>query len=193
MRLKRPLLCLLLLCSLFCLAAFSGCGAGSDSDSDADKGAEVQSLGTFAVKGIDGKTYTQEMFADYDLTMVNVFTTWCGPCVREIPDLEKLRNKMADQRVNIVGFVLDAASDSGDVDREAIETAELLAEQTGANYPFLIPDESWLNGRLAGIDTVPETFFVDKQGNITGETYLGSRSLEEWQSIVEKELKGALQ
>lgn len=193
MRLKRPLSCLLLLCSLFCLAAFSGCGAGTDSSSGADKGTGVQSLGTFAVKDIDGKTYTQEMFADYDLTMVNVFTTWCGPCVREIPDLEKLRNEMADQRVNIVGFVLNAASDSGDVDREAVETAKLLAQQTGAKYPFLIPDESWLNGRLAGIDTVPETFFVDKQGNIVGETYAGSRSLEEWQSIVEKELKGALQ
>ena len=34
---------------------------------------------------------------------------------------------------------------------------------------------------------------VDKEGNITGETYSGSRSFEDWKSIVEKELEGAVQ
>ena len=35
----------------------------------------------------------------------------------------------------------------------------------------------------------PETFFVDKNGNIVGETYSGSHSLDEWKEIVEKELE----
>ena len=42
-----------------------------------------------------------------------------------------------------------------------------------------------MNGRLAGIEAVPETFFVDKNGDIVDETYSGSRSFEDWQSIVE--------
>lgn len=132
------------------------------------------------------------MFADYDLTMVNVFTTWCSPCVSEIPDLEKLHNEMEEQGVNVVGIVLDAVDAFGKADEEVVETAKLLAEKTGAAYPFLIPDEGYLNGRLLGINAVPETFFVDKEGNITGETYSGSRSLEDWKTIVETELKGAV-
>ena len=52
-----------------------------------------------------------------------------------------------------------------------------------------MPDEGYLNGRLAGIEAVPETFFVDKEGNIVGETYSGSRNFEKWKSIVEKELE----
>ena len=81
----------------------------------------------------------------------------------------------------------------GNADEETIEKAKLLAEKTGASYPFLIPDAGYLNGRLAGISAVPETFFVDKEGNIAGETYSGSRSFEDWKSIVEKELEGVTQ
>ena len=46
-----------------------------------------------------------------------------------------------------------------------------------------------MNGRLNGISAFPETFFVDKNGNIVGETYSGSHSLDEWKEIVEKELE----
>ena len=120
----------------------------------------------------------------------SVFTTWCTPCVNEIPDLEKLHNEMADQGVNVVGIVLDSVDSSGNASEEVVELARLLAERTGATYPFLIPDAGYLNGRLLGINAVPETFFVDKEGNIVGETYSGSRSLEDWKSIVEAESKG---
>lgn len=142
---------------------------------------------------IEGETYTQEMFADYDLTMINIFTTWCTPCINEIPDLEQLRNEMADQGVNVVGIALDTIDEFGRVDEKTVEIAKLLAERTGAAYPFLIPDEGYLNGRLSGISAVPETFFVDKEGNYVGEAYVGSRSFEEWKEIAEEKLKGVAQ
>ena len=69
-----------------------------------------------------------------------------------------------------------------------MEKAELLAENTGVTYPFLIPDDTLLNGRLYGINAVPETFFVDREGNVIGESYTGSRSLEEWKAVVEEKL-----
>lgn len=95
---------------------------------------------------------------------------------------------MADQGVQVVGVVLDAVDSSGRRDGEAVEKARLLQERTGAAYPFLIPDETNWNGRLAGITSVPETFFVDENGNIVGNTYVGSRDLETWTEIVETEL-----
>lgn len=150
-------------------------------------------VGEFSMQDIEGETYTQEMFADYDLTLVNIFTTWCSPCINEIPDLQKLREEMKDQGVNVVGIALDTIGSSGSADEETVEVAKKLAEYTGASYPFLIPDEGYLNGRLTGINAVPETFFVDKEGNIVGETYSGSRSLEEWKEIVQTELKGVAQ
>ncbi len=180
----------LFLSGLCCLTLLNGCASKKSSAPQEQSVAEDSktsgaSVGDFSMQDIQGETYTQDMFSDYDLTMVNVFTTWCTPCVNEIPDLQKLWEEEKDQGVNVVGIVLDSIDSSGVADQEIIEKAKVLAERTGATYPFLIPDKGYLNGRLSGINAVPETFFVDKDGNIVGETYSGSRSLEDWKSILE--------
>lgn len=149
------------------------------------------SVGEFTMQDINGEAYTQEIFQDYDLTLVNIFATWCSPCVAEIPDLEKLRQTMADQenKVNVIGIVLDGLDAEGEIDQESIEKAKLLAEKTGAAYPFLVPDTSYMNGHLAGIEVIPQTFFVDKNGYIVGKTYIGRKSLEDWEAVVTEELE----
>lgn len=209
MILRKKLLQALSILGMCSVIIAGGCASGEDSssrlkedaaqeektdqevlDAGGSEASDSGSLGEFSMEDVNGETYTQEMFADHDLTMINVFTTWCSPCIREIPDLEKLSKEMEDQGVQVVGIVLDVA---GNADEETIEKAKLLAEKTGAAYPFLIPDAGYLNGRLAGISAVPETFFVDKEGNIVGETYSGSRSFEDWKGIVEKELEGVRQ
>lgn len=209
MILRKKLLQALSILGMCSVIIAGGCASGEDSssrlkedaaqeekadqevlDAGGSEASDGGSLGEFSMEDVNGETYTQEMFADHDLTMINVFTTWCSPCIREIPDLEKLSKEMEDQGVQVVGIVLDVA---GNADEETIEKAKLLAEKTGAAYPFLIPDAGYLNGRLAGISAVPETFFADKEGNIVGETYSGSRSFEDWKGIVEKELEGVRQ
>ena len=157
--------------------------------SDSTEAAEGTNVGKFETTGVDGKTYTQDIFSKYDLTMVNIFTTWCSPCVNEIPDLEKLYQEMKDKGVGVVGVTLDTVGSDGKQDEEAVKKAQVLQEKTKASYPFLIPDSGMMNGRLNGISAFPETFFVDKNGNIVGETYSGSHSLDEWKEIVEKELE----
>lgn len=146
-------------------------------------------VGEFTTQDIHGETYTQKLFEDYDLTMVNVFTTWCSPCVNEIPDLEKLHKEMSEKGVNVVGIVMDTVDGSGNLEQETIEKTKILAERTGATYPFLIPDAGNLNGLLNGMDTFPQTFFIDREGNIMGEPYIGSGSLEDWKEIVLQELE----
>lgn len=157
-----------------------------DTSSNAENSTTV---GKFETKGIDGKDYTEKVFSDYDLTLVNIFTTWCSPCVNEIPELEKLYEEMKDKGVGVVGVVLDTVGDDGKQDEETVKKAGVLQDKTKASYPFLIPDSTMMNGRLNGISAFPETFFVDKEGNIVGETYTGSHTLDEWKEIVEKELK----
>ncbi len=212
MRINSKRLCTFVAAGLCCVTVISGCGgekaSGENSPSQtapvqessesegqqADPAASDEgNIGEFSMQDITGGTYTQEMFADYDLTMVNIFATWCSPCVGEIPDLQKLWEEMEAKGVNVVGIVLDAVDIDGNVNEETVETAKVLAEYTGAKYPFLIPDESNLNDRLSEVSAVPETFFVDSEGKIVGETYTGSRSLEEWKSIVETVRKGGAQ
>ena len=146
-------------------------------------------VGKFKTKGVDGKDYTEKVFSDYDLTLVNVFTTWCSPCVNEIPELEKLYEEMKEKSVGVVGVVLDTVGDDAKQNEDTVKKAGVLQEKTKASYPFLVPDSTMMNGRLNGVSAFPETFFVDKEGNIVGETYSGSHTLDEWKEIVEKELK----
>ena len=149
---------------------------------------DAENVGAFETTDIDGNAYTEKVFSDYDLTLVNVFTTWCSPCVNEIPELEKLYEEMKEKGVGVVGVVLDTVGDDAKQNEDTVKKAGVLQEKTKASYPFLIPDSTMMNGRLNGISAFPETFFVDKEGNIVGETYSGSHTLDEWKEIVEKEL-----
>jgi len=194
-----------LLAAAMCAAALTACspaqpgtnsstGPAESSQLPDETGGELQSefvgpsLGEFTTQDVNGNEFTQEMFGDYDLTLVNIFTTWCTPCVEEMPELEKLYQQMQDRGVNVVGFVLDVLNDKGEIVQEDLERAQELVEKTGVTYPVLLPDAGYLNGRLTGIEGFPETFFVDKEGNVVGGTYQGSGGLEDWLEVVEQEL-----
>lgn len=200
-----------LMAAALCLSMLGGCASKNDAsaaastssgtgqetqETDQQQGTSdallspftVASVGEFTTQDIHGETVTQDIFKDYDLTLVNIFATWCSPCVGEMPDLEKLHQQMADRGVNVVGVVLDTLDENGEIIQEELELAQQLEVKTGVTYPILLPDPGYFNGRLTGIDAIPETFFVDKNGNIVGETYTGSGTLEDWIEIVEKEL-----
>lgn len=166
----------------------------SISNSDSGSGStSAKNVGTFETTDINGTTYDQSIFEDYDLTLVNVFATWCGPCVGELPELESIYQNLGETyNINVIGIVLDTVDSDFQQTAytdEVIETAKLLAEKTGCTFPYLIPDETALNGRLVGINAIPESFFVDKNGNIVGDTYTGARKYEAWEEIITTELQ----
>lgn len=170
--------------SLLVLAACTSSKTGQQQSGDG-----VGSVGDFITQDVNGETITQDIFKEHDLTMVNIFTTWCSPCVSEMPDLEKLSQQIGDRNVAVVGIVMDVLDENGNIVDENLEQAQLLVQKTGVTYPIILPDSTYLNGRLTSIEAFPETFFVDKNGNIVGETYSGSGSLENWLDVVEQELE----
>lgn len=148
----------------------------------------IDNVGKFSTEDVFGDAYSEEVFQKYDLTLVNVFATWCSPCVEEMPELEKLRQEYADKgiKLGVVAVVLDTKTAS-ETDKNAVELAQKLSKKSGANFPFLIPDDGNMGGRLTGIESVPESFFVDSKGNIVSEPYIGARTLKEWRQIVDTE------
>ena len=149
----------------------------------------VSELGDFNAQVVDGDTAGNEIFADYDLTMVNLWTTTCNYCIQEMPDLEAIRAELQKKGVkfNIVGMCLDV-NQGGSVDEKKLDKVKTIISKTGIQYDTLIPDDVLWNGRLKGVNAFPETFFVDKNGNIVGETYVGSNTKADWQEIINKEL-----
>lgn len=176
----------ILLATVLSLLILTACTTSKTGQQQSGDG--VSSVGDFITQDINGETITQDIFKEHDLTMVNIFTTWCSPCVAELPELEKLSQQVGDRNVAVVGIVMDVLDENGETMDENLEQAQLLVQKTGVTYPIILPDSTYLNGRLSSIEAFPETFFVDKNGNIVGETYSGSGSLDDWLDVVEQEL-----
>ncbi|MDL2300565.1 TlpA family protein disulfide reductase [Clostridiaceae bacterium OttesenSCG-928-D20] len=161
-------------------APFENASAFEDlGDSSSD------SIGAFTANDIHGNEFSEKLFEENSLTMINVFATWCSPCVQEIPYLETLSKELKDEGFGIIGFVMDTVDSAGRLSDEGLELALTLAERTGATYPFLIPDSGFLSGRLYTVTAFPTTFFVDSEGNLVGEPVVGANSLEGWRETIE--------
>lgn len=139
---------------------------------------------------IDGNPVTSEIFADKELTLINVWATFCGPCINELPVLEELSQEY-NGKVGIVGLLLDTSSSrltAGLSDSEK-ELGKQLLSDAGATYPQIIMSEEMLKTGLANINTFPTSYFVDKDGNFVGTSILGANIKSSWKQQIDKHLK----
>ena len=138
---------------------------------------------------LDGQQVDQNLFSESKLTMVNLWATWCGPCIRELPDLGELAEEASAMDVQIIGIVHDAYDiRNGEVDEAQAEVARIIVERANVGFPVLIPDETLMNGLLKNVRGFPTTWFVDAQGNIVGSPISGSYSKEVWRNTLLKRL-----
>ena len=50
----------------------------------------------FSTTDMDGNKVTNDTFADYDLTVVNFWATYCNPCIDELPELAEWKKELPD-------------------------------------------------------------------------------------------------
>lgn len=122
------------------------------------------SFANFETTLLTGETVTQDVFADYDLTVVNVWATWCNPCISEMPELAEL-DAALPENVNLISICIDGSDDKA-------FTQEIL-DYCGVKYPVLMPSDSLKDDVIQYISSVPTTFFIDKEGNVVGNPVVG--------------------
>ena len=137
--------------------------------------------GYFTTTDLYGNTVTQEIFAQSDLTVVNVWATYCGPCINEMPYLGELAEEYDYSKVQIVGIPTDVYN------QEYLDYALSLINETGADYTHLLMSEELYNWGLTEIQYVPTTFFVNSEGEII-DTVVGSMSKEDWKILIDEKL-----
>lgn len=161
--------------------------SSSQSAGATDTQAPSGVLSTFSAADLDGNTVDQSVLAEHDLTMINVWATYCGPCLHEMPDLGELAKEYSDQGVQFIGIVSDVLDQDGTPSETQLSTAKDIASSTGAAYTHLVPAGDLL-GLLYQIKSVPTTFFVDKDGNQVGQTYVGARTKDSWKQVIDSTL-----
>lgn len=182
--------------------SFMSCKNGSEMSKDINSKEEIicettsnktetSSSGriTFSSTDLNGVILTDEIFSKNKITMLNIWATFCWPCIEEMPDLAKLNDEYKEKSFEVVGIPFDIVDNKGNLINEKKENFDLIIQYTGANYKHIIPTLDMMNGMLKDIQAVPTTIFVDSTGKQIGEAYVGSRSLEEWHKIVDELLK----
>ena len=149
-------------------------------------------LATLDTVDVNGERVDVSVLTGHKLTMVNVWATYCGPCLREMPELARLAADLKDQGVQIIGLLSDvtdeAALMAGGIvaaDEEMVATARQIIADTQADYPHLLPDAQLFLNVINQISAVPTTFFVDETGLLVGSVYVGSRDYDGWKAVIE--------
>lgn len=132
---------------------------------------------SFEGTDLEGNKVTGEIFSQSKLTMVNVWATYCNPCLREMPELGELSAEYQKEEFQIIGVVSDVLE--GD-DQTLVES---LVRQTGADYTHLLLNESLYHALLTDVSAVPTTFFFDENGALL-DTVVGAMEKSAWEEKI---------
>ena len=131
----------------------------------------------FVGTDIEGNVVTSDIFSQSKLTMVNVWATYCNPCLSEMPGLGELADEYDAEEFQIIGIISDV------VEGEEQELAEDLIERTQAGYTHLLLNESIYNALLTDVAAVPTTFFIDENGEVL-DTVIGAMKKSAWEEKI---------
>ena len=128
---------------------------------------------------------SKELFAKAKVTMINVWGTFCSPCIMEMPDLGELSREYADKDFQVIGIISDARSADSDESKAAVD----IIERTKADYTHLLLSDSMIDSFVSEIYAIPTTIFVDSTGKVLCSSIVGSNAKESWAGAVDKVLE----
>jgi thiol-disulfide isomerase/thioredoxin len=114
-------------------------------------------LPDFAVKTMNGAARSmRKNFKAGRSTLINVWATWCLPCAREMPELEKIRTKLAANKIDLIGLNVDA--------EKGVNIKGYVAKSR-VTYPILVGGVTAIENIYATDElSVPLTILVDDKG-----------------------------
>jgi thiol-disulfide isomerase/thioredoxin len=110
----------------------------------------------FALEDMDGKGYTLDNFEN-KVVLINFWATWCPPCRREMPSMERLYQALGDE-----DFVVLAVNQWETPDHVFAYMGQL---DVYPSFPILFDPQ----GRISldyGVDGLPTSFLIDRQGRV---------------------------
>lgn len=125
----------------------------------------------FSEKDIDGNIISNDIFADYDVTIINFWNNGCGTCIEEMPELEEMYHDFQEQNINLIGIGMDSGESE-----EQLATAREILKEKGVTYTNISPDpeHDFYKKFISELAGYPTTYVVDSEGNIIGSPFIGN-------------------
>ena len=152
---QKKLLALFILLSVFVSASFAQ---------------KTKAIGKFKTSDLDGNTVLEDVFARADYTVLNVWGTFCPPCIAELPELAQWAGNMP-KGTQLVGLVVDVNDNR---DAKGIAKAKRILSGAKADYLNLIANQDF-SVFLKDVMFVPTTFIIDSKGKVVGSPIVGAK------------------
>jgi thiol-disulfide isomerase/thioredoxin len=131
------------------------------------------------IKNLDGTTFKLQDKKG-KVVLVNLWATWCGPCVAEMPSIVETQEKYKDKGFEVIGL---------DIDPESKEEIEAFAAKHKLNYQLGWADEQLKTEfvKVSRLDGIPQSLLINREGQLTGVfTGGGSTTVNKMKETVEK-------
>ncbi len=112
------------------------------------------------------------------VVIVDIWGTWCGPCVREIPAFIKLQETYGEQGFQMLGL----SYEYGDDDQAKAETVRTFLAEHNVNYPSALVDDAVLE-QVPELEGFPTTLFLDRSGKVRAKV-VGAHDYEYLEGLV---------
>ena len=115
-------------------------------------------------EGVAAPDFTGELMDGTSITLselqgkpviINFWATWCGPCVKEMPAFERLKDDFGDK----IGIIAVNCGDDA-------ETVKDFVEENGYTFPVVL-DEEYSISMLYPTNSIPYTVVLDAEGRVT--------------------------
>lgn len=138
----------------------------------------------FTTTDIDGnKIKSEDIFSQHEVTMVNVWATWCPNCIEELPELNEIDKRLAKKDCAVVGIVGDGN------DEELIEEARQILKESNDEFLNILPWDGAFTDDFPMDVGWPTTFFVDREGTMVAKPAIGKR-VKDYEKIIDSVLEG---
>lgn len=115
-----------------------------------------------------------------EVTLVNFWATWCGPCKAELPDLLAIHKELAPRNIRVIGISTDRGMDVS-------EKVSTFVREHGIPFQIVIANDD-LESAFGNVRMLPTSFVVDRNGKIV-ETLVGMRTKEAFAQSLTAALK----
>lgn len=106
----------------------------------------------------DGRERTLQQFGD-KVVLLNLWATWCAPCLKELPSLDRLQAQLGGDRFEVVAV---------SVDRRGVEAVRPYFEKLGISHLTIYVEPQNRLAQSLGLQVLPSTIIVGPHGLMAG-------------------------